>query len=56
LPGAAERKSDEAAWLLDKLVGADEFVDFLTEPAYELVSSLPEPPAEAFIGEFSLAS
>jgi malate synthase len=43
LPGAAELKYDEAAWLLDKLVSNDEFVDFLTEPAYELVWALPEP-------------
>ena len=37
-PGAAERKYDEAAWLLDRLVSNDEFVEFLTEPAYEFVS------------------
>jgi malate synthase len=43
LPGAADQKFDEAAWLLDKLVSSDEFVDFLTEPAYELVAALPTP-------------
>jgi malate synthase len=43
LPGASAAKYDEAAWLLDRLVSNDEFVDFLTEPAYELVSALPLP-------------
>ncbi|HET7731762.1 MAG TPA: malate synthase A, partial [Usitatibacter sp.] len=38
-PGAGERKLDEAAWLLDQLVARDEFLDFLTEPAYELVAT-----------------
>jgi malate synthase len=42
-PGASGQKYDEAAWLLDKLVASDEFVDFLTEPAYEMVAALPEP-------------
>jgi malate synthase len=37
-PGAAERKFDEAAWLLDRLVARDEFTDFLTEPAYEMIT------------------
>jgi malate synthase len=41
--GAQGRRYDEAAWLLDKLVTQDEFVDFLTEPAYEFVSALPQP-------------
>ena len=36
-PGSAERKFDEAAWLLDRLVTRDEFTDFLTEPAYEML-------------------
>jgi len=40
-PGAAVAKYDEAAWLLDRLVSADEFVDFLTEPAYEMVAAPP---------------
>jgi hypothetical protein len=30
-PGAAEIRYDDAAWLLDRLVDNDEFVDFLTE-------------------------
>ncbi len=38
LPGAAQLRNDEAAWLLDRLVSADEFADFLTEPAYEMVA------------------
>jgi malate synthase len=42
-PGAAEMRFDEAAWLLDRLVASDEFIDFLTEPAYEFVAALPEP-------------
>ncbi|MGZ5111808.1 MAG: malate synthase A [Usitatibacter sp.] len=40
-PGAAGTKFDEAAWLLDRLVASDEFIDFLTEPAYEFVAALP---------------
>ena len=40
--GAVEAKYDEAAWLLDRLVTNDDFVDFLTEPAYEMVSSVPQ--------------
>ena len=39
--GAIDAKYDEAAWLLDRLVASDDFIDFLTEPAYELVSSVP---------------
>ena len=35
-PGASASRYDEAAWLLDRLVANDDFVDFLTEPAYEL--------------------
>ena len=42
-PGAFGTKYDEAAWLLDRLVSNDDFVDFLTEPAYELVSAAAEP-------------
>jgi malate synthase len=42
MPGASRSRHDEAAWLLDKLVASDEFTEFLTEPAYELVSSVPE--------------
>jgi hypothetical protein len=30
--GASEHAYDDAAWLLDRLVSDDEFVDFLTEP------------------------
>jgi malate synthase len=41
MAGASDSKYDEAAWLLDRLVSSDEFADFLTEPAYELVSALP---------------
>jgi malate synthase len=37
--GAQGAKYDEAAWLLDRLVADDEFVDFLTDPAYELIPS-----------------
>jgi malate synthase len=37
-PGAAGRKFEEAAWLLDRLVSRDDFVEFLTEPAYELIT------------------
>ena len=32
-PGASANRYDEAAWLLDRLVSEDEFVDFLTDPA-----------------------
>ena len=42
-PGASGARYDEAAWLLDRLVGNDEFADFLTDPAYELVAALPAP-------------
>ncbi len=38
MPGAFGMKYDEAAWLLDKLVSGDEFIEFLTEPAYDMVS------------------
>ncbi|MFZ3321923.1 MAG: malate synthase A [Usitatibacter sp.] len=41
LRGAVEARYDEAAWLLDRLVSNDDFVDFLTEPAYEMVSAVP---------------
>ena len=43
VPGASGLRYDEAAWLLDRLVASDEFADFLTEPAYEMVASLPMP-------------
>jgi malate synthase len=36
-PGAASLRYDEAAWLLDRLVSSDEFMDFLTEPAYGMI-------------------
>ncbi len=42
-PGAFGARFDEAAWLLDRLVADDAFVDFLTEPAYEFVAALPQP-------------
>ena len=41
-PGASAFRYDEAAWLLDRLVSSDEFIEFLTEPAYEMVAALPE--------------
>jgi malate synthase len=41
-PGAASLKYDDAAWLLDRLVASDEFLDFLTEPAYEFVAGAKE--------------
>ena len=37
--GAASGHLEEAAWLLDQLVSDDEFADFLTIPAYEMVSA-----------------
>jgi malate synthase len=43
-PGASEMRYDDAAWLLDRLVSDDNFVDFLTEPAYELVAGIPTAP------------
>ena len=42
LPGAAAMRYDDAAWLLDRLVSSDDFVDFLTDPAYEFVAPLPQ--------------
>jgi malate synthase len=42
-PGAFGERYDEAAWLLDRLVSDDSFVDFPTDPAYEFVAGLPEP-------------
>src|SRR5512140_817515 len=47
MPGAFGMKYDEAAWLLDRLVASDEFADFLTEPAYEMVAARPQPQAIA---------
>jgi malate synthase len=44
-PEAAAMRYDQAAWLLDRLVSEDTFIDFLTEPAYELVAAL-HPPRE----------
>jgi malate synthase len=41
-PGAFGARFDEAAWLLDRLVSDDTFCEFLTEPAYEYVSAIPE--------------
>ncbi|HLX25292.1 MAG TPA: malate synthase A [Usitatibacter sp.] len=38
--GAVDAKHDEAAWLLDRLVSNDDFVDFLTEPAYEMIPAV----------------
>ena len=46
LPGSFGMKYDEAAWLLDKLVSSDEFIEFLTEPAYDMVSQ-PAAPQQA---------
>ena len=43
-PGASSSRYDEAAWLLDRLVSSDEFADFLTEPAYEMVAGAKEVP------------
>ncbi len=40
-PGASAMRFDDAAWLLDRLVSDDSFVDFLTEPAYEFVAGIP---------------
>jgi malate synthase len=42
VPGSDGARYDEAAWLLDRLVSAGEFVDFLTEPAYQFVAALPK--------------
>ncbi len=42
VPGSNDARYEEAAWLLDRLVSADEFVDFLTEPAYQFVAALPK--------------
>jgi malate synthase len=39
--GASALRYDDAAWLLDRLVSSDDFIDFLTEPAYEFVAVLP---------------
>ncbi|HET9576664.1 MAG TPA: malate synthase A [Usitatibacter sp.] len=47
MPGARESRFDEAAWLLDRLVSSDEFLEFLTEPAYDMISSEKGPGAEA---------
>ena len=47
MPGAARSRYDEAAWLLERLVSNDEFEDFLTTPAYELVNAQPEKQAQA---------
>jgi malate synthase len=40
--GGPGSRFDEAAGLLDRLVSDDEFCDFLTEPAYDLVSAVAE--------------
>src|SRR6187402_2063282 len=45
-PGASQFRYDDAAWLLDRLVSEDTFIDFLTEPAYELVAALHAPQEE----------
>jgi len=42
LPGASGLRYDDAAWLLDRLVSSDDFVDFLTDPAYEFVAPMPQ--------------
>jgi len=41
--GASGARHDEAGRLLDRLVAADEFAEFLTEPAYELLTAAPGP-------------
>jgi malate synthase len=41
-PGASRSRFDEAAWLLDRLVSDDHFCEFLTEPAYDMVSAVQE--------------
>jgi malate synthase len=41
LPGSSSVRYDEAAWLLDRLVANDEFENFLTDPAYEMVTAVP---------------
>jgi malate synthase len=41
LPGASAFRYDEAAWLLDRLVSNDEFENFLTDPAYDMVATIP---------------
>ncbi|HST02834.1 MAG TPA: malate synthase A, partial [Usitatibacter sp.] len=41
LPGSSSVRYDEAAWLLDRLVSNDEFENFLTDPAYEMVTAAP---------------
>jgi malate synthase len=41
MSGAAELRCDEAAWLLDRLVSNDEFENFLTDPAYDMVATIP---------------
>jgi malate synthase len=38
-PGAADRRYEEAAGLLEQLVARDDFEDFLTTPAYKLVGA-----------------
>ena len=48
-PGASSMRYDEAAWLLDRLVSNDEFVDFLTEPAYEYVAGIATTPEAAVV-------
>ena len=40
--GASSLRYDDAAWLLDRLVDEEEFIDFLTEPAYEFVAPMPQ--------------
>jgi malate synthase len=49
LPGARDAHFDEAAWLLDRLVTSDEFIEFLTEPAYELIASQQPADSEAMV-------
>jgi malate synthase len=45
--GASQFPYDDAAWLLARLVESDDFIEFLTEPAYELVAGMPKPEAVA---------
>ena len=37
---ASTVRSNIAAWLLGELVSSDEFVEFLTAPAYEIVNAV----------------
>ena len=56
-PRAEGARYAEAASLFDQLVASDEFVEFLTEPAYAYVAAVPEAPAVAVLpGEWQEAA